>query len=125
MYFKSSWSSTILFKYGSGLPYSSYGNNKVNDERMPWTSTTDLKIGRTFSYAGYGLNLFMDVLNLFNRKNINWIGNSQFYDTGYPGDASVKSDPSVVRREVNGTFLRNPQAYSYGRQIRFGVALTF
>ncbi len=120
-----SWSSTILFKYGSGLPYSSYGNNKVNDERMPWTSTTDLKIGRTFSSSGYGINLFMDVLNLFNRKNVNWIGNSQYYDTGHPDDASVKGDPSVVRRDANGTFIRNPQAYSYGRQIRFGVALTF
>ncbi len=119
------WAATVLVKYGSGLPYSSYGNNKVNDKRMPWTSKTDLKISRTFTYSGYRLMFFMDVLNLFNRKNVNWIGSSQYYDSGDPVDLSIKGDPSVVRRESDGSYLRNSQAYSYGRQIRFGIALTF
>lgn len=122
----SEWAGTVLFKYGSGLPYSSYGNNKVNDQRRPWTSTTDLKLSRTFTVAGYGLNIFMDVFNLFNRKNVNWIGSAQYYDSGDPDDDSIKGDPSVVRLSADReTYIRNSQAYSYGRRLRFGIALTF
>jgi outer membrane receptor protein involved in Fe transport len=119
------WATTFLFDYGSGLPYSSYGNNKVNDKRRPWTSTTDFKLSRTFTVAGLGLNMFMDVFNLFNRKNVNWIGSAQYYDSGDPEDSSIKGDPSVVRRNSDGSYARNPQAYSTGRRIRFGIALTF
>ena len=119
------WITNILFRYGSGLPYSSYGTNKINDLRQPWTSTTDLKLMRHFPLSRYGLNIFMDVLNLFNRKNVNWIGNSQYYNSGDPNYPSIKGDPAVVHREADGTYVRNPQAYSAGRQIRFGIGLTF
>ena len=68
----------------------------------------------------------MDVFNLFNRKNVNWIGSAQYYDSGDPDDASIKGDPSVVRLSVDReTYFRNSQAYSYGRRMRFGIALTF
>ncbi len=116
---------SILFKYGSGLPYSSYGTRKINDERMPWTSTTDIKLLRSFTLSRYKLNLFMDIFNLFDKKNIRFIGNSLYYDSGDPNDPSIKGDPSVVRRDVAQNYYRNPQAYSAGRQIRFGLGLNF
>lgn len=119
------WITNIQFAYGSGLPYSSYGNNKINDARRPWTSTTDLKFMKQIKISRYGIDLFMDVFNLFDRKNVNWIGSSLYYDVGHSSDASIKGDPSVVRREADGTFVRSPQAYSAGRQMRFGIGLHF
>jgi hypothetical protein len=119
------WVANIQFAYGSGLPYTSHGTKKINDKRLPWTSTTDMKIIRQVKLSRYRVNLFMDIYNLFDRKNVNWIGSSLYYDAGHPSDPSVEGDPSVVRRESDGSFVRNSQAYSYGRQLRFGIGLNF
>ena len=32
------WRANFQFKYGSGLPYSSYGTGKINDMRLPYTA---------------------------------------------------------------------------------------
>ncbi|HNS74615.1 MAG TPA: TonB-dependent receptor, partial [bacterium] len=112
------WQSNIQFSYGSGLPYSSYGTNKVNDQRLPWTSSTDLKLLRQFKIAGLGLDLFIDVFNLFDRKNVNYINSSQYYD--------ITGDPSVIMLDVDGeNYIRNPQVWDTGRQVRAGVAIQF
>lgn len=117
------WVANVQFKYGSGLPYSSYGTNKINDKRMPWTSTTDIKLLKNFRLGKVGLNVFMDVFNIFDKMNVLWIGNTQYYDSGDPADASIKGDPSVVRRMADGTYIRNSQVYSGGRLFRFGLGL--
>lgn len=120
------WMMNVQFEYGSGLPYSSYGTGKVNDKRMPWTSTTDLKIIRQISVAKIKFDLFLDIFNLFDRRNVWWIGNSQYYDQGDPNDPSIKHDPSVIRRDtITGDYIRNPAVYSYPRQFRFGMAVQF
>ncbi len=112
------WQSNIQFSYGSGLPYSSYGTNKVNDQRLPWTSSTDLKLLRQFKIAGLGLDLFIDVFNLFDRKNVLYINSSQYYE--------ITGDPSVIMLDVDGVnFIRNPQVWDPGRQARAGVAIQF
>ncbi|HDP99202.1 MAG TPA: TonB-dependent receptor, partial [bacterium] len=106
------------FEYGSGLPYSSYGSGKVNDMRMPWTSTTDLRLVRQFKLSNTQLQLFVDVFNIFDRKNIRWLGSTQYYE--YTGD------PSIIRRDtITGDYVRNPQVYSDGRQARVGLAIEF
>ncbi|MQY78464.1 MAG: TonB-dependent receptor [Bacteroidetes bacterium] len=121
------WRANIQLDYGSGLPYSSYGTGKINDQRLPWTSTTDLRISKRFVLANTKLELILDVFNLFNRQNVEWIGNTKYYDQGAAdSDEDIKGDPSVVAREgVGGDFIRNPQVYSYERQFRFGVAVQF
>ena len=120
------WMLNVQFEYGSGLPYSSYGTGKVNDKRMPWTSTTDLKFIRQFAIANFRFDLFIDVFNLFDRKNVLWIANEQYYDQGDPNDPTIKHDPTVVRRDnITGAYIRNPQSLSFGRQFRFGLALQF
>ena len=112
------WITNIQFEYGSGLPYSSYGTGKVNDQRLPWTSTTDLKLLRRFEIADLDLELFIDVFNIFDRKNVQYIGNIQYYE--------IEGDPSIVRREsVTGEYVHNPQIYSDGRQVRFGLSVVF
>ncbi|HNW59948.1 MAG TPA: TonB-dependent receptor [bacterium] len=110
------WQSNIQFAYGSGLPYSSYGTNKVNDQRLPWTSTTDLKLMRQFALAPLKLDLFIDVFNLFDRKNVNYINSAQYYE--------ITGDPSVIMLDVDGVnYIRNPQVWDNGRQVRAGVAI--
>ena len=120
------WRANIQFGYGSGLPYTSYGSGKVNDKRMPWTSNTDLRLSKQFNVANVKMNLFLDVFNLFNRENVDWIGSAQWYEIGDAEDETVKDDPAVVRRDgITGEFIRNPQAYSNKRQFRFGIAVEF
>lgn len=112
------WQSNIQFSYGSGLPFSSYGTNKVNDQRLPWTSSTDLKLLRQFKIGDLGLDLFIDVFNLFDRKNVLYINSSQYYE--------ITGDPSVIMLDVDGeTYIRNSQVWDPGRQVRAGVAIQF
>jgi len=83
-------------------------------------------LSRQLSVAGVTLDLFLDIFNLFNRDNVDWLGNTQFYEIGDSQDATIKGDPSVVRRDgITGDFIRNPQVYSEQRQFRFGVAIQF
>ncbi|MBD3385437.1 TonB-dependent receptor [candidate division KSB1 bacterium] len=110
------WIVNVQFDYGSGLPYSSYGTGKVNDQRMPWTSTTDVKLLRKIDFSSMDLHFFIDVFNLFDRKNVQWLGSSQYYQ--------IEGDPSIVRlNNVTGDYIRNPSVYSSGRQVRIGMGL--
>ena len=120
------WRANIQFGYGSGLPYTSYGSGKVNDKRMPWTSNTDLRISKRVNFLKIKMDLFMDIFNLFNRENVDWIGSAQWYEIGDEEDETVKGDPAVVRRDgITGEFIRNPEVYSNKRQLRFGIAVEF
>jgi len=118
----SNWISNFQFVYGSGLPYSSFGTGKINDQRRPWTSTTDVKLIRQIKTSGLSFEIFIDVFNLFDRQNVSWIGDSQFYDSTNP---TINGDPTVVRHMISGEYIRNPQAYSNGREVRFGLTFQF
>jgi outer membrane receptor protein involved in Fe transport len=112
------WVANAQFSYGSGLPYSSYGSGMVNDQRLPWTSTTDIKLMRRMNLVGLNLDFFIDVFNLFNKRNVNWIGSSQYYE--------IAGDPRIVGIDnITGDYLINSQVYSAGRQARIGFALQF
>jgi hypothetical protein len=120
------WTGTFQFRYGSGLPYSSYGTGLTNDQRKPWTSATDLKLIRIVRLQRVSFEIFLDIYNMFDRQNVIFIGNTRLYDRGDPDDPTVQDDPTVIRRDgINDAFTRNPQALSSGRQWRFGVGFRF
>lgn len=120
------WTATFQFAYGSGLPYSSYGTGLTNDQRLPWTSATDLKLIRLIRMSPVDVEIFLDIFNIFDRQNVRYIGDTRLYERGDPSDASIKGDPTVVRRDgINETFNRNSQALSTGRQWRFGIGFRF
>jgi hypothetical protein len=120
------WTGTFQFRYGSGLPYSSYGTGLTNDLRRPWTSVTDLKLIKIIRLQKMSFEIFLDVYNLFDRNNVIYIANTRLYERGDPEDSSVKGDPTVVDRDgITGPFYRNPQAISAGRQWRFGLGFRF
>lgn len=86
----------------------------------------DFKLIRTFFVNDVGIDLFLDIFNLFDSENVNFIGDNQYYDLGDASDTSIKGDPSVVRKSgLTDSYIRSPQAYSTGRQIRVGAAVRF
>ncbi len=110
------WIANVQFAYGSGLPYTSYGSTIVNDKRMPYTTTTDMKLLRQINISKLEFDLFMDIYNIFDRKNVNWIGDSYYY--------GATGDPSIIE-DYQGGYIRNPQAWTWGRQVRAGFAIKF
>lgn len=112
------WRANFQIKYGSGLPYTSPESRVINNKRMPYTFNTDLRINRRFELSKIKLNAFLDVFNLFNRQNIDWIGSAQYYE--------LENDASIIRLDAfEGTYVRNPQTYSRERQFRFGISAEF
>jgi hypothetical protein len=85
---------------------------------MPWTANFDLRINRTFNMGFADLQIFMDIFNLMNRQNVDWIGDARYYE--------LYDDPSIIRyNELSGEMTRSPQVYSNERQFRFGMSVQF
>jgi len=117
--FLSGWRSNFQVKYGSGLPYTSYGSDILNDARLPDKLNVDMRLNKKFSLPGLSsVDLFVDVYNLFNSENIDWIGSSaNFHKT---------EDYSVIRlNELTGELVRNPQTLNEERQYRIGFSVQF
>jgi outer membrane receptor protein involved in Fe transport len=114
-----SWRANFQYEYGSGLPYSSYGTGKINDQRLPATSNTDLRLSRRFKIGAANADIFLDVFNLFDEINIEYLGSTQYYEQ--------YKDPSIVRDEriLGGGFIHNPQVYNDHRQYRIGMEINF
>ncbi len=115
------WRSNFQFKYGSGLPYSSYGTGKINDKRLPATFNTDLRLSKTINIAKTDLNLFLDVFNLFNSLNVDYLGSTYLYETVESHAVAAVRDETAL----GGSVIYNPQVYSDRRQYRFGVEVQF
>ncbi|MBN1541682.1 TonB-dependent receptor [candidate division KSB1 bacterium] len=112
------WITNVQFDFGSGLPYSSYGTGKVNDQRLPWTSTTDLRLMRRMPLGKFNVEFFMDLFNIFNKRNVLYLGSTQYYE--------ITGDPRNLGPDnITGDYLLNSQVYSAGRQARIGFVLQF
>ncbi len=80
---------TASWKYGSGMPYTLPSSSsqlvETNTERMPFSMQTDLSFSRGFDVAGGDFKLMFGIFNIFNRKNICHIYDTQlFHVTGDP-----------------------------------------
>jgi hypothetical protein len=93
---------TLLFNYGSGLPYTrrdmksglDSGNRigEKNSGRMPARFTTDSKISKGFVFGGkYKFNVVCDISNLFNTITTEWV----YGYTGQPDDDGYAATLSV------------------------------
>ncbi len=114
------WRSNFQFKYGSGLPYSSYGTGKINDKRLPATFNTDLRLSKNIEIAQTDFNIFLDVFNLFDRLNVDYMGSTYLYEITGGNYAAVRDETAL-----GGGIISNPQVYSDRRQYRFGVEVQF
>ncbi len=140
---------------GSGVPYTasrnvtsplSGGNNLLkgtyNGSRLPWQFRLDLRVDKDIYFRlgkekgdntrmGY-LNIYLQVLNLLNTKNIIDV----YPYTGNPDDDGYLSAPEWQRqissqtdpqsfRDLYSIYVDQPNNYSAPRQIRLGVIMNF
>jgi outer membrane receptor protein involved in Fe transport len=108
---------SVQWNYGSGFPYNASSqataDPEINGERYPFTMNTTAKLNKMFWMGDTSLNLYVWVINVFNRVNINRIFDTAWYDADMNGDGTPDHDP----RGGQG----NPAAYARRRQIRFGI----
>lgn len=150
----------IVFRAGSGTPYSKQANithegqfgiggtnaaldGQVNGSNLPWSYKVDLRVDKNFELTWGGkkegdekksanLNLYLQVLNVLNTKNILAVykatGNPD--DDGYLASAdaqttiSGQNDPEAFR-DLYSVKNNNPSNYSRPRVIRLGVLIDF
>ena len=143
----------MIFHIGSGTPYTRYvapvpigGRSSIagslNGSNKPWQFRCDLRVDKNIELTWgkkegdnkktANLNIYLQVLNLLNTRNIlgvyNYTGNPD--DDGYLASAAGQT---VQKNSINPTaytdqyniYLNNPSNYSRPRTIRIGVLLDF
>jgi hypothetical protein len=144
----------MIFRIGSGTPYTrdvaasaiggrSQINGSINGSSKPWQFRTDLRIDKNIELTwgkkdgddkkSANLNIYLQVLNLLNTKNIlnvyNFTGNPD--DDGYLasnlGQLYLNNNPTTAASfsDQYSIYLNNPNNYSRPRVIRIGVLLDF
>ena len=144
----------LIFRIGSGTPYTrdvaaspiggrSQINGSINGSYKPWQFRTDLRIDKNIeltwgkkdndSKKTANLNIYLQVLNLLNTRNIlgvyNYTGNPD--DDGYlassTGQLYLNSNPSTAASFTDqyNIYINNPGNYGRPRTIRIGVLLDF
>jgi outer membrane receptor protein involved in Fe transport len=141
---------------GSGTPYSRQSNitqdgafginqrstldGSLNGSRNPWTVRINTKINKRFSLnvgqldnkKKLGLNVYLQVQNLLNTKNVRSVyratGNPD--DDGYLSDASAQTDINAQNdpqsfRDMYMMKINNPSNYSLPRMARLGIEINF
>ena len=106
---------TFAGNYSTGLPYTISGADP-NTERSPYLSQFDLRISKTFDAWGMSPQIYINILNLFDRKNI-W----GVYSTSGQPDLPL----NVEKTPLNLSRYDDPSNYGPGRQIYLGTAISF
>jgi hypothetical protein len=145
----------FVFNAGSGVPFSgqrlatSSGllseqgallEGSINGSRLPWQFRADARIDRDIDLElgsgekkrKVGLNVYTQILNIFNNKNViqvyRFTGNAN--DDGYL--AAAQAQPFIQSqideqafREMYTMRMNNPFFFNLPRRFRVGVLLTF
>ena len=98
--------------FQSGLPYTI--KTEPNTERMPYIESIDLKLSKKFNLFNITPEIYINVLNLADRKNIY----SVYANSGKP-DLPL----GIPRTPSNLNVYDIPTNYSPGRQIYLGFSL--
>ncbi|MEZ4697151.1 MAG: TonB-dependent receptor [Rhodothermales bacterium] len=125
----SSWGGSTRFRFESGFPYTptflqaaNSGNDvqpefPSNSRRMPAKYEFDITAYKEFRLAGVTPRLFVEVYNLFDRRNVVNV----FSDTGEPDVTLFQLQTSAFDP---GYYVR-PGNYSEPRRIQVGVEFKF
>ncbi|MFQ5606338.1 MAG: hypothetical protein ACE5GA_00200, partial [Candidatus Zixiibacteriota bacterium] len=128
------WGASAVARYGSGLPFTKQNLQTgvriggLNAFRMPFTFAVDTRFNRDFHFANarYFLSVFLEIENLFNRRNV-----VDVYSNGLPNtDGSSFTDGGTLITQAEASrlhdlILDDPENYGPPRQIRFGVQFNF
>lgn len=78
-YFSDKWQSSIKFRLATGNPYTPYQNDgtqlvdNYNTKRLNVLHSLDIRIDRKWNFEGWSLITYLDIQNIYNRKNSNSI----------------------------------------------------
>jgi hypothetical protein len=147
----------FVLNIGSGTPYTKRGvivgqalfnsqstpiSGQLNGSRLPWTARLDARIDKDFNIKwGKGadedkkeatLNVYLQVLNVLNSKNIIGV----YSTTGNPDDDGYLADAryqTIIAQQTNEQSFRDlyrvklldPFNYSLPRRMRLGILLNF
>jgi len=128
------WGVNVLGHYGSGLAYTrtdktGYRVGQLNGERMPYTLRFDARFNRNFYLGpatGACLSLFVEVENLFDRRNVVDV----YTSTGSPDNDGLMAlnvnSPTYEQEKLWYTLMsRDPQNYQDPRTVRVGLEFKF
>ena len=136
----------LLWRIQSGAPYTPLSPGEsdrpldTNSARLDWTHSADLRMSKAFNLIGNSkLKLFLNINNLFNTKNINWVypktgetdDNGQIldnFDTNKNGILDPPDEYGVSPDDLTGAAiyiagLKNPSRYSEPRKYTLGISL--
>ena len=77
--FNSGWEASMKFRYSSGMPYTPFNNDgsqnvsSYNLYTLPPNHSLDIRIDKKWSFETWSLITYIDVQNIYNRKNRNFI----------------------------------------------------
>jgi outer membrane receptor protein involved in Fe transport len=94
----------------SGFPYTR-SSFDPNGERSPSVHQLDLNLFKNFDFFGFKQQLFVQVTNLTNDRNVWWV----YADSGVPGQDANEA--------TSYDYTNNPSMYGPGRTIRLGIKL--
>ncbi|MBL0047622.1 MAG: TonB-dependent receptor [Bacteroidetes bacterium] len=131
-----------LQNVGIGISQTSFLRGSINGSRLPWQYRMDLRLDRNVNVKfGKGedenkknavLNVYVQVLNLLNTKNIIRV----YKATGNPDDDGFLTSPQgqtaiaaqtseQAYRDLYTLKVNDPGNYSIPRRIRLGIELSF
>ena len=109
------WELGLRFRYVTGNPYTPCSSSlfnaagttysctpsSVNSQRLPAFHELDLRADKTFAFSGFNLSVYLDLINVYNRKNPDAIQFNYDYSQSQPQSASLPFVPSLgVRGEM-------------------------
>ena len=129
------WGLNVVGHYGSGLPYTATDSKgsrlgERNEARLPANFTADMRFNKDIGFGKterYLMSFFVEVDNLFDRKNVL----SVYTNTGRPdndgeilGVGVAISNPDEIGY-YNHLYDHDPQNFSAPRTIRLGMEFNF
>lgn len=104
------WDLSFSGNFQSGMPYTV--KTEPNTERGPFISTVDARISKTFEVFSFRPKIYLNVLNVLDKKNVYSV---------YPSSGKPDLPLGVPRTPHNLDIYDLPNNYSPGRQIYIGV----
>jgi outer membrane receptor protein involved in Fe transport len=126
----------FLFTLGSGLPYTprtpvafnlqNLGKAlaEINSARQPWTYRLDLKADKSFKLGMFNTTLYLEVINLLNKKNVRIV----YESSGKPETDNFVDflpNPSNIYVSRYMSAVKDPANYDAPRMVRAGLVLGF
>lgn len=103
----------VIAEYGSGLPYTTITKQmrvvRINDGRLPSRFTLDMRIRKDFTIGSASIELFADIQNLLNNRELLRIADLTWY---------------IITGDTEGPY-GDPTVWERGRHIRLGLGVSF